>query len=312
MLREDASRFFGRRDRYFDVLLRFHELQWSEKKTPKKIILQSLRKSNRRPACLTYESGPCVYEIGSMPISRDFEYRAEMFEEPSSDGEYSEENSYYSRGFRHRRPTKKSSQSRKPDLRYCDIVDMDEESCPQPIPEIEEPEEVGASNVGGDSVENEFYHPPERVRAFRRAVRNNQHLTERIRALEEQMRSTASHYHYLRRRRAEDDEERVRSERRRADMQRGIDNLRSQYSDIDTGDSRYYGWYSYPPPVEPETRRRSNRPSRGTRASLPLVGQVCRSRVIYSVCPYCRIDVTLEGQCVNTECQYYGGFCRPR
>lgn len=225
-----------------DVTLRWAELNstfcstkpW-EKKTPKKFLLRSLRKTYRRPACMSYENQYpwCWYEMGNHPYRRESEYGTATPRFHEVPGETKKNPHGYVRpsdGLKGGRP--KAPRSRKPDLRDCTIVEVDDRGR-EVDPEVIEP--VSRKETP------DYYKPASKSREYKRSVRNDEYLRGKIRELRGHVKSVRAS---------------ASADRRAADvlksqvsnLEAGIRNLTSQFSGIDLNDSTYYGGYQYPPP----------------------------------------------------------------
>jgi hypothetical protein len=312
-----------------DVALRWAELEsifsarkpW-EKKTPKKFLLRSLRKSHKRPGCEMYAchdrgypGGPCFWQLGSWlgEPARWQRVYVNGSESPRYTFPVYEENPHQSSasaaaGWRGSTP--KSNSQHKPDLHECEIVEVDDEGNEIVDVVSEGPVKDETPRLRPLS-ENEFYTPPQKVRERNRSVKNDEYLKGKICELRKHVSNVKA--------RARHSEEKAKtSESRIADLEAQIQKLQSQFSKIDLTDPKYFGGVAVPPPEglygpprwERTTAGRSTGrfPRRTGERAGPVLRPGTSKRVdmktgnFYVVCSLCRASLALDGECSTPKC----------
>lgn len=314
-----------------DVALRWAELDaifqsrtpW-EKKTPMKFLLRSLRKSHKRPGCVMYEHpsyhGPCLWQESSyygqpgnwqrvsVNGSESARYTFPVYEENppfTSPGAVPEWRGSIPKSY---------PKNRKPDLRDCEIVEVndDGDEIEEVVTEEEHQEETPAGSPFTPM--SDFFVPGQKRREFKRSVKNDEYLREKISKLKGHLRSVKVKARYSEEKAATADE-RVRA------LEDSVRKLQNQFSGIDLSDSKYYGGAAVPPPEWLYGKTSERTPGSGNisrnhvRNRGDAVPQLRpgtswrferqrgpRAGMRYVVCSLCRQALTLDGSCSTRGC----------
>jgi len=299
------------------VHLRWSDLEsLKETDTPLKINLQKLRNIRKRPACV-WDETPYVEDV-----TDEWHHRASVDGWVTPQG-FSDPEENLSEGdvevilVRRKARPQKGEKAKKPDLRYCTIVEVgsDDDQIieePIPLPELSDQELLDRMARLRDA----YYRDAKQSRSYKRAVKNNSHIREKINELE----SHRKHFR-IRARYPRPGDTREYIQRRLAEIDAGIFHLESQYSVIDPDQEEAKAGIFVPPPDVYSTgppRPRRTVPSRRYYPSstssksnlserfLPTARvTVSRSGGATYRCPSCDTYL-LEMECANRLCPVRG------
>lgn len=243
------------------VALRWSELEsLKEKGTPLKINLQKLRKVREWPTCEVYDTPICELvgeDDGSKP--RAFENGFERYRRSSDRKQKPDEDADIEVIVVRRK--KGSSRKTRPDLRHCDIVELDEDdneiglSDGKPVVAQEEPSPSGADDfvITDDPLWKKYHVEPTSSRRYKRAVKNNEYIESKLKPLRlrrEQLRARLKSLG--------DGPLRDSLKTTIASVEKGIYNLKTQVSDLSVCSLESVGGAAIPPPERYCTRCKSD------------------------------------------------------
>jgi hypothetical protein len=206
--------------------------------------------------------------------------------------------------------TPKSHGRRKPDLRDCDIVEVDDDGNEIIDKVTEKSVKIETSTRLPPLEENEYYTPPQKVREKKRGVKNDEYLRGKIRELRTHIKNVRVSARYS-------EEKAATMAHRVGELEKSIEKLQGQFSNIDLSDSKYYGGVAIPPPpglydgpaqrtgggnstrrMDPRHGRNAGpylRPGTSWRVNM-------RDGSRFVVCSRCRQSLTLDGDCSTRNC----------